>query len=487
MDKMISNRMVSDSSTGVWSLTRCATALGNNVLRLALILLAGCGGGDGDGQSSTSASTPTPAPAPTPPPVAPATLSYLHVFGILPIDGQRPGWPLLQASDGHFYGVTGLGGMPFCRMPDPIPCGTIFRLKSTGEESVFYNFGSSDAYGYTPRGALIQGRDGALYGVTANGGRYGGGGTVFKITLDGVYTVLHSFGGFPSDGLVPVGGLVQASNGDFYGTTFSGGANHCVQIPQGAGNCGTVFKMTPDGAVTIIYSFGATPSDGVTPGPLLLASDGNLYGTTVNGGAHSCSTSMTQEPNTCGTVFKITPSGVATVLHSFGTTRADGKFPQGPLIEGRDGAFYGTTAQGGGGSCGEIFDCGTVFRITPAGEVTILYAFGAISGAGINPKTDGYGAAPYLIQGRDGNFYGTTYSGGAYFGDLTGTVFKLTPSGVKTILYSFGPLNVNPSGPEGGVIEGSDGALYGTTGYNGNYGASGDRTGTGTIYRLMRN
>lgn len=405
---------------------------------------------------------------------AQVSVSYLHIFGIAPADAAQPDGPLLQASDGNFYGTTLAGGANRCSDLDHF-CGAIFRLTPSGDETVLYSFGATASDGFRPTSQLIQGKDGALYGMTSSGGIYGAG-TAFKITLSGVYTVLYSFGASPSDGVVPIGGLVQAGNGDLYGTTASGGTNHCIQIPQSGGNCGTIFKISPNGAVTFVYSFGSSPSDGVTPnGSLLQASDGSFYGTTVNGGANSCSTNG--ETNNCGTVFKITPTGAVTILHSFGSSQTDGMAPQGPLIQGRDGAFYGTTAAGGGFNCGYWSGCGTVFRMTPAGQTTTLFAF--------TSRSDGYGPSPFMIQARDGNFYGTTRSGGAVPADLNGTVFKLTPSGLKTILYSFGPLNEKPSGPPAGIIEGTDGAFYGITRYNGQLGAGGARTGSGTVFKLV--
>jgi len=386
------------------------------------------------------------------------TLTYLYTFQTVPTDGGQPNGPLLQANDGNFYGTTRAGGIYLCGPPPNnfYPCGTVFKLTPSGDETVLYSFGASPTDGYSPS-QLIQGKDGALYGTTASGGANGGG-TLFKIALDGVYTVLYSFGGSPSDGIVPASGVIQASDGDFYGVTASGGANHCVNIPQGGSNCGTVFKISPGGVETVLYSFGASISDGVEPaGSLIQARDGNFYGATENGGANACST--TGETHDCGTVFKITPAGIETVLHSFGTSVIDGIAPLGSLIQGTDGALYGTTSSGGGGTCGGVFGCGTVFRITPAGAVTILYAFSVTS------RSDGNGPSP-LIQGRDGNFYGTTGSGGAFPSDLNGTAFMLSPSGVITTLYSFGPYGTNPSHPVSALIEASDGAFYGLTNYS---------------------
>ena len=265
--------------------------------------------------------------------------------------------------------------------------------------------GSAD--GANPNAGLIQGRDGNFYGTTSVGGtnKYG---TVFRITPDGAETVLHSFfTGSPGnrDGLVP-NGLILGSDGNFYGTTSQGGA---------AGASGTVFKITPTGTETMLYSFGADGStDGSSPtGNLVQASDGNFYGTTQYGGAYGG-----------GTVFKVTPSGVETVLYSFvnvsGST--DGFSPSGGITRGSDGNFYGTTSAGG------AYGFGTVFRITASAAETVLYSFSgcqvnqSYEVCGINGSTDGANPNGALIQARDGNFYGTTATGGL----LVGTVFKLT-------------------------------------------------------------
>jgi uncharacterized repeat protein (TIGR03803 family) len=319
--------------------------------------------------------------------------------------------------------------------------------------------------------------EGALYGLTAFGGQHGTG-TVFKITLDGTYAVVYSFGAAASDGAVPTGGLVQASDGNFYGATSSGGAHHCVQIPSDGGNCGTIFRMTPTGAVTVIHSFGRTPDDGVTPnGSLIQASDGQLLGTASNGGASGA-----------GTVFRLTLDGALSTLHAFSMTFTsdgylDGIAPQGPLLQGRDGAFYGTTTSGGRGAfwCQSLFGCGTVYRMTADGTTSVLHSFATDS------ESDGSGPAPYLIQAWDGHLYGTTHSGGAHRGSGNGTAFRLTTDGALTVLHSFGPLGQLPSDPASGLTEGRDGAFYGVTSYNGQLGAVGAFAGSGTVFKLVIN
>jgi len=452
---------LSGSVTWTSSVTQVATVTSNGLVSAVAAgstLIAATLGGIGTNETVTVTAVP---PA--------VTLTFIHNFGSVPGggDGVQPNGPLLQASDGNFYTTTRAGGANSC---SGFACGTIVRVTPAGSEAVMYSFGASATDGYGSSAPLIQGSDGALYGTTAFGGIHGAG-TVFRITLAGAYTVLYSFGASASDGTVPVSALVQGSDGNFYGTTSNGGANHCANIPGSGGNCGTVFRLTPTGVETVLHSFGGSPSDGVEPlGSLIQGSDGNFYGTTIDGGANSCASGT----HNCGTVFRITPAGVVTILHSFGTSPADGLAPQGPLIQGSDGAFYGTTPSGGGGTCGHQFGCGTVFRITPAGTVTILYAFATING-----RSDGYGPSPFLTQAGDGNFYGTTHSGGAVPADSNGTVFRLTPSGVKTILYSFGPLNTNPSDPGAGVTAASDGAFYGVTSN------SGQGHGLGTVFKLV--
>jgi uncharacterized repeat protein (TIGR03803 family) len=248
-------------------------------------------------------------------------------------------------------------------------------------------------------------------------------------------SVLYSFTGGSSDGADPYANLLQGSDGNFYGTTGAGGTN----------DDGTVFKVAPTGTETVLHAFAKTGTDGETPyAGLIQGSDGNFYGTTYFGGAHGF-----------GTVFKVTPSGTETVLYSF-AGGSDGEHPYAAVIEGSDGNFYGTTYQGG------TSGLGTVFKLTPSGTETVLYAFAGGSSDGATPEAG-------VIQGSDGNFYGTTLQGGS--GGF-GTVFKLTPSGTETILHTFAGASDGAS-PGANLVQGSDGNLYGSTGAGG---ASGDGT-----------
>lgn len=421
--------------------------------------LTSCGGGGGGGGDNQNSSYSVPSSSSLSSffssSSAHANLTRIHNFLPAQGDGGQPDAPLLQASDGNLYGTTLAGGL--------VGGGVIFKIAPDGTESIIHHFGYEDF----PSGPLIQGLDGALYGETSGLG----GGSVYKITLDGVYTALYLFGGVPDDGLSPTGGLVQAADGDFYGVTASGGANHCFQIPQEGGNCGTIFKMTPEGKMTILHSFGNFDSDGVEPvASLVQASDGNFYGTTANGGENACTT--VYATNNCGTLFRMTPSGETTILHSFGPSWGDPIASWSALIQGADGALYGTTlAGGGGGFCPQLFSCGTVFRFTLAGELSIVHAFANDS------IEDGFGPSQ-LSLGRDGNFYGTTNAGGI---NDHGTAFAITPTGVLTTLYSFGPFPTAISNPVGGLIQGGDGAFYGVTR------ESGDGGGMGTVFKLVRN
>jgi uncharacterized repeat protein (TIGR03803 family) len=328
-------------------------------------------------------------------------------------DGTYPYYThLLLASDGNFYGTGGNGGAN--------GLGAVFKITPAGVETVLWSFGVGTD-GTKPFGGLVQGTDGALYGMTFRGGTNDNG-AVFKITLAGVETVLWSFGS-GTDGTYPYGSLIQSTDGNYYGMTEGGGAN----------NDGIVFKLTPAGAETILWSFGSG-TDGNTPyGSLLQASDGNFYGMTEGGGT-----------NTDGTVFKITPAGAETVLWSFGSG-TDGQEPYGSLIQASDGNFYGLTNEGGANSYG------AVFKITLAGVETVLWSFGS--------GTDGTYPYGSLVQGSDGNFYGMTCAGGA---NNYGAIFQITPSGTETLLWSLGA-GTDGSYPYGDFTLGPDGTLYGVT------------------------
>jgi uncharacterized repeat protein (TIGR03803 family) len=330
--------------------------------------------------------------------------------------------------------------------------------------------------GANPYSSLIQGADGNFYGTTRFDGSRGSG-TALNLTPEGALTVLYDFCSQAAcaDGADP-GGLVQSSNGNFYGTTGSGGSgSHCTIT----GGCGTVFSITPAGELTTLYSFCSQVncSDGYVGGfiaGLIQATNGNFYGTTYGGGA-----------NSYGTVFEITPTGTLTTLYSFcsDTNCADGSYPWAALIQGSDGNLYGTTNGGGGSShCTTTGGCGTVFSITLAGKLTTIYNF-------CNLQNCSDGTTPYsvLAQGTDGNFYGTTYFGGANSScpGNCGTVFKITPSGTLTTLYSFCPQTgcTDGFGPWAGLSLGSDGNFYGTAGYGGNT-ANGAINGSGTIFQV---
>ena len=245
----------------------------------------------------------------------------------------------------------------------------------------------------------MQGINGNFYGVTFNGGGSidceSGCGTVFEITPAGKLTTLHSFCSRHNcfDGYEPLPQLALATNGRFYGTTIGGGAYHA----------GTVFEITPEGKLTTIYSFCSQPNctDGFQPtGGLVQATNGNLYGATYYGGTN-CQNSG--PPPGCGTVFEITPAGQLTTIYSFCSQPNCTDAPsQGVLVEATDGNFYGTTE--GGGANGNY---GTVFEITPAGQLTTLYSFCSELFC-----DDGWSTQPGLVQATNGNFYGTTYWGG---------------------------------------------------------------------------
>jgi uncharacterized repeat protein (TIGR03803 family) len=317
-----------------------------------------------------------------------------------------------------------------------------------------------------PYGVLVRGSDGNYYGTTYGDGTTTGG-IVFEVTPTGTFTTLHTFA-FCSqtpctDGQNPTAGLIQASDGAFYGTTTYGGT----------ANRGTIFKITTTGTLTTLYSFCASDcTDGAAPyGALVQDAEGNFYGTTNVGGYGD------------GTVFKFTPPSTLTTLYSFcsaGAACPDGSQPQAGLVQGKDGNFYGTTYAGGNANCANGSTCGTIFNIAPTGSLTTLYSFCPQSGC-----PDGEQPHAGLIQGTDGNFYGTTYGGGSSNG---GTIFKITPTGTLTTLYSFCSQTActDGQGPWDALVQASDGNYYGTTAIGGanNQGTIFEMSPTGTLTKL---
>jgi uncharacterized repeat protein (TIGR03803 family) len=296
--------------------------------------------------------------------------------------------------------------------------------------SVLYDFGSQSGDPANPSfsGIIAQGRNGSLYGTAPSGGAHGAG-AVFKITPGGILTVLYSFTG-GVDGANPSSGLTLGTDGNFYGTTVGGGVNFD----------GTVFKINAAGVPTVLHNFNCT--DGCNPvAGVIQGTDGNFYGTTFAAD---------------GTVFKISSTGVFTTLHSF--QYFDGAGPNAMLVQGNDGSFYGTTDSGG------MFGFGTVFKISSGGAFKVLHNFTCGS--------DGCVPVDGLVQSTDGNFYGTAREGGT---NNNGTVFKMTPAGTVTTLHAFaGP---DGAAPFGGLVLATDGNFYGTT-------SSGGTLNDGTIFRI---
>lgn len=335
-----------------------------------------------------------------------------------------PSGALVQGSDTNFYGTTAYGGTNGNN-------GTVFQVTPAGTLRMLTAFNGTN--GSHPVAGLVQGNDGNFYGTTTYGGTNGDHGTVFQVTPAGALRTLVAFDG--ANGGNPVAGLVQGSDGNFYGTTIRGGAH----------DLGTVFKVTPEGALTMLVSFNAT-NGGVPCAALVEGTNGNFYGTTKFGGNLSL-----DGGSGFGTVFQMTPDGVLTTLVAFsGDT---GAIPLGGLVQDSGGNFYGTTAFGGDLSLNAGYGFGTVFRMTPAGARTTLVTFTGANG--------GF-CVSGLIQGADGNFYGTTAGGGAGGG---GTIFKMSPTGVLTTLVAFD--SSNGSRPQAALVRGRDGSLYGTTEYSG--------------------
>jgi uncharacterized repeat protein (TIGR03803 family) len=334
------------------------------------------------------------------------------------------------------------------------------NANAQASEAVLHTFVGTD--GVQPQAGLIEANDGSgtLYGTTSTGGDSACGdifgcGTIFQIAPDGSgFTVLHSFNG-PTDGAFPVAALLQTADGMLYGTTQSAG------VTGGHFGAGTVFQMAPDGSgFNVLYTFAGGADGGLVLAGLIQGSDGMLYGTTaVGGGFQTCAASG------CGTIFTIGTDGSGyAILHSFTGTATDGGIPVGGLIQTSDGTLYGTTS--GSGANG----AGTIFQIATDGSgFTLLHSFEPGSGDGANPRSG-------LFQGNDGFLYGTTLGGGVE----GGTIFRIAPDGSNyAVLYSLNGFSGGGYAPVAGVIQASDGFLYGTA-----TGGGGDRCNCGTVFQV---
>ena len=352
-------------------------------------------------------------------------------------NGAVPYAALVQGNDGNFYGTASSGGTN-----SSVSIGTIFKMTSGGAITGLYSF-HDNSDGSIPYAPLVQGKDGNFYGTTYDGGSTEDG-TVFRIKTNGVFTNLYSF---PNNNGHPYAALVQGADGDFYGTTYGFG-----------GFSGIVFRITTNGVFTNLFSLANIAGGGQSRGALIQESNGNFYGTAYFGGG---------EIGGYGAIFEFTTNGMLTHYDPLppgndGQNSAGPENPWAGLIKAADGNFYGTSEYGGPSDKGTIFSYSKLYQP--------LHTFGVISN-GIFPCGG-------LVQGRDGNFYGTTYQGGitnasAFYG--WGTVFQVATNGTLTTLFSFN--GTNGGNPYASLVLGSDGDFYGTTSTGGKY-------GKGTIFRL---
>lgn len=350
--------------------------------------------------------------------------------GAVPVGG------LIADSAGNLYGTTFYGGAGVG--------GVAFKVTPKGDESLLYTFTRASYGGWGSESTLTMDKQGNLYGTTDMGGTNSyhvprGDGTAFKLSPDGTETTLYNFGADSTDGVAPVGGLVRDDQGTLYGTTYIGGVY----------TWGTVFRITPDGVETVLHNFNYGTADGGNPwASLVIDNNGNLYGTTQFGGYQ-------KDVLGGGTVFEVTADGTYEVLHIF-NTQGDGVDPTASLTLDRQGNLYGTTYLSNGAN-----GAGTVFKLSPGSNgswnETILYNFNSQAGTCQNPASN-------VLFDAKGNLYGTTRNGGAWGG---GCAYKISPAGKLTILHAFGE-GVDGASPIGNLVF-SQGNLYGTTDAGGAY------------------
>jgi len=406
--------------------------------------------------------------------IAAAVAARAQTFTTLASLGSNLDGPLIQGTDGNFYGVTPSGGAdnPACGSNG---CGTVFKVTPTGTITIFHSFCSQAncADGLFPS-SLIRGGDGNFYGVAGGHAGTSPSGMVFRITPSGTFTILYE-----SDGFTPTT-LMQAFSGgvygDFYGTTATGGASTECQ-----NGCGTVFHLTPQAHLTTLYSLcsQADCADGSNAGTLIQSAGGDLWGANATGG-FLCSFLSTP----CGTTFRMSPDGEWTTMHMF--VFQNGFLPNVPLVETSDGTLYGTARYGGNGSgaCpGQ--GCGTFFKMSPSnGHVALLYPFCPLYSHCVDGQLPNS-----VIEATDGSFYGTAYKGGTgcpvvtQYGTLIygcGTIFRVSAEGTLATLYDFcagGGNCSDGSYPLNALVQGTDGKFYGST-------TSGGASGSGTLFSL---
>ena len=370
-----------------------------------------------------------------------ASTTFTTLISFNGTNGAGPVAGLVQGADGNFYGTAPNGG--------PNSNGTVFAISPDGTFFTnFYNF-AGGTNGAAPVGGLMVGADGNFYGTTFSGGTSNWG-TIFQITPHGAFNQLARLSG--TNGANPDVTLVQAPDGSFYGGTKFGGPY--PNTTQGGTGYGSIFQVTTNGLLTTPVLFDST--NGANPAALVLGNDGNFYGTTEWGG------SISSLKLGFGTIFGLSPDGTFTNLYLF-SGGSDGGFPVAGLVQGKNGNFYGTTQSGGSNSIG------TIFQMTSGGQFQSWLSFPASS-------VGGYPSAA-MVQGSDGNFYGTTYIGGDP--SQHGTIFKITPAGGLTPLIQFSGTNGFTPGanPLSSLVQGTDGNFYGTTVNGGAY-------NKGTVFRL---
>lgn len=356
------------------------------------------------------------------------TFTPLYSFG--GASGKYPVAGLVLDVAGNLYGTTQQGGAH--------GLGTIFKVDSTGTETVLHSFKGGKSDGAFPGAGLAFDTKGDLYGTTTLGGALNRG-TVFKVSR--TTAVVYSFKGTGGDGAYPIASVVADNAGNVYGTTQQGGTH----------GLGTVFKLNAAGKEKVLYSFKGVPDGEYPCAGLVLDAKGNLYGTTQLGGPASQNN---------GTVFKLDKAGKETVLHSFTNANGDGAYPLGGVVRDKAGNLYGTASEGGANGFG------IVFKLDKTGKETPLYAFGTNNGDGIFPSAG-------LVQDTQGHLYGTTELGGA---NGPGAVFEVTATGTETVLHSF--LGTDGGIPLAALVQDTQqGNLYGTTTVGGAHSA-------GVVFKL---
>jgi uncharacterized repeat protein (TIGR03803 family) len=386
-------------------------------------------------------------------------IDILHTFTSVP-DGAGPVATVIRDADGNLYGTTSAGGDGHCPGTNGAGCGTVYEISKNGRYTILHKFTGGNGDGAFPVSGVTRDAAGNLFGTTEGGN--GNLSTIYKITKTGSEKTLRFLTNFTGGADANSAPILDAK-GNLFGNTQYGGDSSCGFNGNG---CGVIYEVQATGAFSVLYTF-VSLTEGIEPiGSPVIDSKGNLFGTTQWGGDLNC-----EQTVGCGTVYELDHTGKYKTLHKF-TGKSDGSFP-GCVIDDGGGNLVGVTGAGGDLSCSPPFGCGTIFRIDKAGNLKTLYEF--------TPFTENNNEHGCLVRDSKGNLYGTNANGGTH---NAGYLAVLDTADKYSVLYNFPIANSSQGGVPLGVVLGPDGEFFGVNGEGGDTNCGVENSGCGTVFKL---